>query len=133
VAKEGRADALLIAALAAGATQDQAARQSGLAPRTIRHRLADPAFRTRVEQARKEMLATAVARLTAASTAAATTLLNLLEAESESVQLGAARAILDLGTKMREAGELEERLARLEERMNTAADRRERWEASASA
>jgi hypothetical protein len=40
--------------------------------------------------------------------------LALLRAKSRSVRLGAARAILELGTKLRESVELEQRIAALE-------------------
>jgi hypothetical protein len=46
---------------------------------------------------------------------AAAVLRKLLAAESESVRLGAARSILELGNKLREAVEWEERLAALEQ------------------
>jgi hypothetical protein len=49
-------------------------------------------------------------------TAAAATLRKLLKAEAETVRLGAARALLELGTKLRESAELEERLRALEEK-----------------
>jgi hypothetical protein len=57
-----------------------------------------------------------VGRLTDASTAAVTMLQALLEADSESVRLGACRAILELGLKLRASEELERRLAALEDR-----------------
>ncbi len=47
---------------------------------------------------------------------AAAKLRELLTAESESVRLGAARALLELGTKLRDSVELEARLAALEQR-----------------
>jgi HEAT repeat protein len=47
---------------------------------------------------------------------AADVLRQLLAARSESVRLGAARALLELGVKLREGVELEERLRALEER-----------------
>jgi hypothetical protein len=62
------------------------------------------------------MVARALGKLADASTEAVDTLRSLLHAEAESVKLGAARAILELGNKLRDAVEVEERLARLEER-----------------
>ena len=47
---------------------------------------------------------------------AADTLRGLLNAEGENVRLGAARSILELGTKLRDAVEIEERLVELERR-----------------
>ena len=50
-------------------------------------------------------------------TEAADTLRGLLKADSDAVKLGAARSLLELGTKLREAVELEERLTDLERRI----------------
>jgi len=71
---------------------------------------------TKQEAARAELVSRAVGSLADASAAAVTTLRALLEADSESVRLGACRAILDLGLRLREAEELERRIAALEER-----------------
>ena len=109
------ADQALVAALAAGATKQEAARLAGVGERTIYRRLEDPDFRRRVDQARSELVTQAVGRLADASAAAVTTLRALLGADSESVRLGACRAILDLGLKLRESEELERRIAALEE------------------
>jgi hypothetical protein len=110
------ADDVLVAALAAGCTKLEAARLAGVGERTVYRRLDDPQFRRRIEQARAELVSQTVGRLTDASTAAVTTLRALLDAESENVRLGASRAILELGRKLRESEELERRLAVLEER-----------------
>ena len=110
----------LIAALAGGATVKAAAKSAGLGRRTAYRRLEDPDFRRRVAEARREMLARAVGTLADASTAAAAKLRDLLDAESETVRLGACRAILELGAKLRESDELAERIAALEERLAAA-------------
>ena len=104
----------LVAALAAGATLVDAARQAGVSERTVRRRLDDPAFCQQVDEARAAMLTQAVARLTAASVAAVETLQTLLAAEPAFVRLAAARAILDLGLKYREHHDLTERVLALE-------------------
>jgi hypothetical protein len=62
------------------------------------------------------MVDAAVGKLANASTRAVRTLTNLLTAESESVRLGAARSILELGAKLRESAELEQRISELEYR-----------------
>jgi hypothetical protein len=115
-------DLTLVMALAAGLTNKQAAKEAGVSERTVVRRLGDPAFRKQVADARATTVEQAAARLTAASLMAVKTLLELLGAESESVRLSAAKGILEIGTKMREAGELEtkvkdlaDRLAQLEE------------------
>ena len=114
------ADAALIAALATGATVRDAASDVGVGERTVYRRLDDPAFRRQVDDARAALIATAVARLGAASTKAVATLEGLLTADSEAVQLGAARAILDAALKWREHQDLTERVAVLEEQLQEA-------------
>src|SRR5215213_2822305 len=64
------ADQALVAALAAGATKQEAARLAGVGERTIYRRLEDPDFRRRVDQARGELVGRVVGRLADASTAA---------------------------------------------------------------
>ena len=60
------------------------------------------------------MVEAAVGQLADASTAATATLRKLLAAEAETVRRGAARSILELGTKLRESVEFEERVRALE-------------------
>jgi HEAT repeat protein len=60
------------------------------------------------------MIGQALGRMAAGMTEAADVLRALLKAEAETVRLGAARSLLDLGVKLREVVEFEERLAALE-------------------
>ncbi len=105
-------------ALAAGRTQEEAARESGAATRTIKTWLHDlPAFGRRVQQLRGEMTSRALGRLVDNMASAAETLGYLSrKGKSEMVRLGAARAILELGSRLRESIELEERITALESR-----------------
>jgi hypothetical protein len=62
--------------------------------------------------------------LTAAAGEAVRTLLELLKpAVAASTRLGAARAVLESGVRLREIAELEERLAELERRLQAEAKR----------
>jgi HEAT repeat protein len=119
MAENGRrkGDAAFVLALAAGQTARDAAQAAGIGERTAARRMADPAFRTRVSQLRGEMVTRALGRLADGMAEAAETVRALLQAESESVRLGAARSLLELGNKLRESVELEERLAALEGRL----------------
>ena len=108
-----KGDSTLIAALAGGATLRDAAAVAGVSESTVHRRLDDPDFRCRVTDARGEMLSRAVGQLADASTEAVATLRALLNAEAETVRLNSAKAILELGAKLREA-ELERRIAALE-------------------
>jgi hypothetical protein len=56
----------------------------------------------------------ALGRMADAMTQAADVLRGLLDAKAESVRLGAARSLLDLGMKLQGSVELENRLADLE-------------------
>jgi hypothetical protein len=111
-----KGDAALVAALASGRTVRDAAKAAGVSEATAHRRLREPAFRQAVSEARGRMVENAVGQLADASTAAVATLRALLEAEADTVKLGAARAILEMGTKLRESVELEARIAALEGR-----------------
>jgi hypothetical protein len=54
---------------------------------------------------------------------AADVLRDLLGAGSESVRLGAARSLLELGVRLRESVELEERLQALEDQLSNGTNR----------
>jgi hypothetical protein len=115
-----RADAKLLLALACGATVEQAARQTGLSVRTVYRRLADPDFRRQVQSTRTDMISRAAATLTAAGTEAVKTLLTLQQTSvPAAVRLGAARSVLEMGIKLREMADLEERLTLLEQQIAT--------------
>lgn len=116
MAHRGRqnADAALIAALASGGTQAEAAHHAGVSVRTVARRVAEPDFRLAVQAARAEMIEQATGRLAVATTQAADTLLSLLADESPTVRLSAARALLDNATRYVEATDTTERISRIE-------------------
>jgi hypothetical protein len=119
VAHRGRrnADETLALALATGQTLRAAAEAIGIGERTATRRWADAAFRRRVAELRGDMVQRSLGRMADGMSDAAAKLRELLGAESETVRLGAARALLELGVKLRESVELEERLAELERRL----------------
>src|SRR5690349_19167317 len=108
------ADEVLAAALAAGKTVEQAAAAAGMSRRTATRRLANPDFRERIKLARGVMVERAMGSMTDSMTEAADVLRKLLKAKGESIRLGACRAMLEYGVKLRESVELEARLAALE-------------------
>jgi hypothetical protein len=118
VAGNGRqnADEALALALASGQTLRLAAEAAGIGERTAARRWADAEFRRRVSVLRGDLVGRALGRMADGMSAAADVLRQLLAAESESVRLGAARSLLELGVKLREAVEMEERLAAVEAR-----------------
>lgn len=103
-------------ALAAGHPLRIAARESGAGERTIKTWTATiPAFSRRVSELRAEMTSRALGRLADGMASAAETLGFLSrKGKSEMVRLSAARAVLELGQKLRESVELEARIEALE-------------------
>src|SRR5262245_59922366 len=110
----------LLLALATGATVVAAARQVGLTERTVYRRLEDPTFKQRIATTRHDMIQRATGMMLATSVEACKTLLNLLgSSHPATVRLGAGRATLELGIRMREEVDLAERVAVLERQMAT--------------
>ncbi len=105
----------LALALASGKSYSKAASDAGVSLATVTRRMADPDYRRHVQQARAEMIEQASGALADATTSAVSTLVGLLEAESEQSRLSAARAILDLAGRYRELVEINERLERVEQ------------------
>jgi hypothetical protein len=111
----------LVTALACGATVEGAARKAGLSVRTVYRRRADPDFQSRLRQERAELTRRAAGLLTAASLESVRTLVELQgTAVPPAARLGAARAIIGLGMKLREEADLVERVAELERRLEQA-------------
>jgi hypothetical protein len=111
------ADDALMTALAGGAPVRQAAERAGVSERTAFRRLADADFRQRVAARRAELAQQAVGRMVEGMADAADTLRRLLATAGDSVKLAAAKAILELGTKLRESAEFEQRLLAVEQHL----------------
>lgn len=89
-----RNDRLLVA-LVSGCDVREAARESGYSVKTVTRRLRDPAFRRRVEEARRDTFTDAMARLGALSGLAVSRLRSLLDSSSERIVLAASLGLLD--------------------------------------
>jgi hypothetical protein len=112
------ADEAILLSLACGSSTEKAAADAGVSPRTVHRRMSDPSFRARLHRLRGEMFERAGGAMSAAALRAVQTLLSLQDAnQPPAVRLGAARAILELGMRVREMNELEARLAALEGRV----------------
>jgi hypothetical protein len=108
-------DQTLMLALACGATKEAAARKAGVSESTVYRRLNEPGFLRELNELRRDMVQRASGMLTAATLEAAKTLLALQDPSMPpAVRLGAARATLDFGMKIRQIVELEERLVAVE-------------------
>lgn len=122
VSARERQDELMRAALATGATYAAAGTVAGVSERTVRRRMGDPQFAAEVSVRRGEQVATVTGQLVTAGVDAVEALRECLRSDSEAVRLRAAHLILTVGTQLRHAHELEERLRALEARPLTAAD-----------
>jgi hypothetical protein len=110
----------MIIALARGETVKRAAALGGISERTLQRRMAEPQFRAQVLEARQVMVDRGVGLLADLGVEAGRTLHRLLKSKRPSVALGAARTILEMGPKWREAGELAQRWTDLEARFAEA-------------
>jgi hypothetical protein len=115
------ADEALALGLAIGKSVEQAATEAHVSRRTATRRLQDPAFRLRVSEIRKDLFDRACGIFTGGLAFAAQKLALLArDSKSEMVVLAAARSVIDYALRLREHGELEERVVRLEARAAAA-------------
>jgi len=120
VAGRRQTDATFIAALACGASVEQAARKAAISERTAYRRLADPAVQQRVAQARADTAQRLSGMLTAAGLEGVKTLVTLQDAAyPAAVRLRAAEATVELGLKLREESSLGQRFDQLEQALRT--------------
>jgi hypothetical protein len=106
----------LLLALACGATTEAASQAAGIGRSTANRRLKDPEFQRKLQNLRSEMVQRTAAMLTAAGQEFFKTLLELSKPPAPyAIRLGAAKAGLELGTKLRDAVDFEERIAALEQ------------------
>ena len=115
MANFGNRNDALILGLARGLTIQDAAEEAGYGRRTAYRRWADPGFRRQVSAVRGDLMDRAVGRLADSAVEAANTLWQLLGSDCETTRLAASRAILQQAAVLREAAELEQRIARLEQ------------------
>jgi hypothetical protein len=90
----------------------------GISERTVRRRLNAPDFAVRLEDARAEILNVALVRLSARALAAVEVLADLMGPDiAAPTRLGAAKATLDLGLRLRNEVEMTARLDAIEEHL----------------
>jgi hypothetical protein len=108
-------DVLLATALAAGTTCAEAAVQFKISPRTVKRRVADPAFRDLVVQVRAELFERVLGRMTERLTRATDAVAELLDAPEPHIRLRAARLLFHTAFRLRDAVDLDQRIRELEE------------------
>lgn len=120
----GRIDeGAMLAALAVGASQSEAAKAAGCSVRTVRRRIGDPEFRAALAVERDAVASEALA---VAAGELVTTLRRLAELRDQSenlpVSLGAAKAIMAAYAALRTEHDLSDRLAALELALSEGGD-----------
>jgi len=118
--KFGRKKEQAIAALLTERNVEDAARVVGISPATLMRWQKDPEFQAAYRSVRREAFGQCIARLQKASSAATTTLLNLMVDKSTpaSCRLRAAESVLSLATKATEMEDVSARLSILEEKVD---------------
>ena len=108
-------DDILITTLACGATVEAAAQKAGMSDRSVYRRLESPEFKRQLKEFRSDIVKRTACMLTAASVEAVKTLLSLMErSTAPATRLGAARAVIEISMRLREAVEIEDRICALE-------------------
>jgi hypothetical protein len=117
-----RVDDKLVAEIAAGTSLREAAKRAGVSERTAHRRWANPEFQMRVLAVRAGVRCEVVGRLTEYMKKATQTLMNGMSAQSESVRVSAARAVLKIGQDMGGRQEENAMLAAQLKQMQSALD-----------
>jgi len=104
--------------LASGHTVVATAKATKVGERTIFRWLQEPSFKAQIDELRAQAWERAAAFLGTASTSAAATLVKLLDDPNVWIRLSSARAILEMGARLHESTEVEQRFAEVESRLN---------------
>jgi transposase-like protein len=104
-------------ALAGGRQVKAAAEAVGIGERTLHRWRESATFRSREQELRSELFGLAVGRLCELTGKAADRLGELLDSKTETVALGAAKAILEAAQRLRETTELTDRMDALERQL----------------
>jgi hypothetical protein len=111
--KLSRGQERAIAALLQAPTIEKAVPASGVSERTLRGWLKLPEFQAAYRQARREVVEVAIGKLQQVTAQAVEKLQALLDAPSPTVQLGAAKAVLDYARQAIELTDLVEKVEEL--------------------
>ena len=102
--------------LARGDTYEQAARAGGVHARTVARWMTQPEFSLSVSDARREQVNAVTGLLSEAASEAVQVLLAAMRSDDVAVSSRAAQAVLTWQTKFRRAGDIEDRLLKVEAR-----------------
>lgn len=120
-------DALIVASLAAGGSYPTAASRAGVSERTVRRRLAEPEFASRVDGERSAFVERTAAQLLGGTDEAVAALRDLVRTGPPAVRVRAALGLLSAAASWRETSDVEARLGALESAATDAIAAREGW------
>ena len=121
--KRSRQEEAAITALLACATVEAAAEQTRVAPATLRRWLAEPSFRARYREARRQVVEHAIVSLQQTTSDAVGTLRRNLTCGVPASEIAAAKAVLDQAIKGVELLDLAARIEVLEQATEAAKGR----------
>lgn len=124
--KRNRQEEAALAALLAEPTIALAATKAGISHSTLVRWMAEPVFKARYREARRQVVEAAIGRLQTVTTKAVDTLERNLSCGIPAVEVGAAKSVLDQAVKAVELVDLAERVEQLEQAATAAAERKER-------
>ena len=109
------ADEIIVSALAVGHSYSEAADLANVSPRTVRRRMADPAFAAEVSRRRGERVSALTGQVVEHLSTALRVVVGSLDSPSDSVALRAADLLWQWSVRLRHSNELEERIKTLED------------------
>lgn len=109
-----------VAALITAKSNEEAARQAGVSPRTLSRYLADPEFQAEYKRAFSGLVEGATRRAQKNLEPAVNTLKELMEDREQNgqIRVSAARSLLEYSLKLSERVDILDRLDKLEESLN---------------
>ena len=110
-------DEIVVAALAAGFSYEEAGQRANLSGRTVARRMADPGFARLVAERRGEHVVATAGRLTTLGAQAMDAIEGCLEDPSARTRLVAAKLVLDLSLKFRNSHDLELEVAEIRQQL----------------
>jgi hypothetical protein len=118
--KRTQSDAAIVAALMGGATRAEAAKAGNVSASTVQRRLREPEFKRMLRQADSEVVKAAAHQLAGHASKAVSTLAELLDDPEPKVRLQAADKLLLHLVRVREHGEMADRLHEVERELERA-------------
>lgn len=110
-------DEIIVSALAAGLTYEQAGDLAACSGRTVARRMENAEFARQVSDRRGERVVSTAGQLTALSAEAVEVIKGCMQDDSARTRLAAAKTLLELAVKFRNSHDLELEIAEIRQRL----------------